>query len=337
MAAATKEQTVGLLLLMPLSIAIVHLQHLKRMAPERSELLRAVLGRRPLAGLVAGIATFAIATHLVFNWDGNLVRLRWRVLGIHPTVGTNHPGVLAGPVGPVDGIADIAWHTAESMNPVLFVAAIAGLVVLCRRRSWARHLSLTLVGYTALSVSMMHFIAARFVMEVILVLAFFAGPVLGHLWMVGRTRSRALAAIVVLICAYSLAYGAETDYLLVRDARYAAEAWLASHAGPGATVEAFSGPAYLPRFPDQVTVRYHRDLKSAELETLTRRSPDFVVLSSGYSRRFQKHPDDEALLARLVDGEFGYRPVQSFRRDPVLSPRLIAGLSPEILILANHR
>ena len=336
MAAATKEQTVGLFLLMPLSVVIVHVQQRDPASRRASAVLRAVRDPRLLVGLLACVATFVIATHLVFNWDGNMLRLRWRLFGIHPIYGTSHPGVIAGPVGPVRGVADIVKHTAQAMNPGLFAAAVAGLVVLCVRRTWARHLALALAAYVALAVSMMHFIAARFVMEVILVLAFFAGPVLAYLWTLGRRRSGALVTVVVLICAYSLAYGAEIDYLLVRDARYAAEAWLDTQATRGATVEAFSAPTYLPRFPRTMRVEHHEDLASAELERIQERAPDFVVLSSAYSRRFTDG-EDEALLAGLLRGDFGYRPVRVFRTDPLLAPRLIPALSPEIVVLANNQ
>jgi hypothetical protein len=337
MAAATKEQTVGLFLLLPLSVVILHTQHSLPAPRPPSAFLRAAFDPRLLGGLVAAGVTFAIATHLVFNWDGNMLRLRSRIFGIHPISGTVEPETLAGPVGPVRGLAEFASHTAEAMNPLLVVAGVAGLVTLGLRRQWARHFAMALVSYVALSVSMMHFIAARFVMEVVLILAFFVGHVAASLWTLGVQRSRALVAVLVVAWVYSFAYGFEVDYLLLRDARYAAEAWFERHASPGATVEAFSAPTYLPRFPPHLHVQHHPDLTSAELDTLKDRSPDFLVLSSAYSRRFQEGSDDGALLARLLRGDFGYRPIRTFRREPLLWPRLFAGLSPEIVVLANHR
>jgi 4-amino-4-deoxy-L-arabinose transferase-like glycosyltransferase len=334
MAAATKEQTVGLFLAMPLSVVIAHARHAHPVARPATAFFRTVLDRRLLGGLLASIATFAVATHLVFNWDGNMVRLQMRLLGIHPVYGTSHPGRLAGPVGPSDGIAEIARHTAESMNPVLFAAGVAGLVVLWRRQQWARHFALAALGYAALSVSMMHFIAARFVMEVVLVFAFFVGPVLGGLWRWSVAHSRPLTAGLLLVWAYSFAYGLEVDYLLVRDARYDAERWLQAHA-PDTRIEAFSRPTYLPRFPGHVHVRYS-EMTARDLLALAERSPDFLVLSSAFSRRFEEEAEAAALLAGLLRGDFGYRPVRVFRREPLVGPRLFAGLSPEITILARR-
>ena len=339
MAAATKEQTAPLFLLVPLSVVILHARHAEAARRLDRAIVRSVVDRKLLGGLAIAIATFVTATHLIFNWHGSMLHFQWRLHGIHPIYGTEYPGSGREVDGGVDALREVASVTADAMNPALFVAAVAGLAVLPLRYSWARHLVLPLVSYVAWVgvVSPLPFFRARFVMEVILVLAFFVGPVLGSLWAFGVERSRLLTAGVALVLVYSAVYGAEVNYLLVRDTRYAAEAWLASDVPPGATVEAFSGPTYLPRFPHHVKVRYHLDLTSAELEGLEERSPDFLVLSSAYSRRFDEDSEDGALLARLLRGDFGYQPVRTFRRDPWLSPRMIAGLSPEILVLANHR
>jgi 4-amino-4-deoxy-L-arabinose transferase-like glycosyltransferase len=333
MAAATKEQTIGLFLLLPGSVLVLHAQHLGVWA------MRGVVDRKVLGALAASIATFVVATNLVFNWAGNVLRLRFRIFGIHPTYGAHYPGGGLEIDGRLDALGQIAAITSDVMNPLLFVAGVVALVVLPFRHRWARHFVVPLVSYVwfVTVVAPMPFFRARFVMEVALVLAIFAGPAFGHLWALATARSRALAACLLLVWVYAFGYGAEVNYLLVRDARYAAEAWLASHAPPGATVEAFSGPTYLPRFPRHVNVRYHLDLTSADLDRLRERAPDFLVLSSAYSRRFDDDTEDGALLARLLRGDFGYRPVRTFRREPVISPRLIAGLSPEILVLAHQR
>jgi len=338
MAGATKEQALPLFVLVAPSVLILHARHVGAVPVFPWGITRSVVEPKLLAGLAASIVTFVVATHLVFNWDGNLLRLRWRLHGIHPTYGTAYPGSEPEVGGTLDALRQITALTADTINPVLFLAGVVGLLVLPIRHGWARHFVLPLVSYVGFIgvVSPMPFFRARFVMQAVLVLAFFVGPVLAVLWELGVQRSRALLAGLVLVGVYSFLYGAEVDYLLARDARYGAEAWLQAHATPGAVVEAVSGPVYLPRFPRHVTVRHHRDLQSAGLETLQQRSPDFVVLSSAYSRRFEDRPADAALLAGLLRGDFGYRPAGVFRREPVLSPPLIPGLSPEILILTNH-
>lgn len=336
MGAATKEQVIGLFLLLPLSVLILHAQH-SDPAPTRPwAIIRAAGARGPLAGLAAATAVFVLATHLIFNWDGNALRFQWRLHGIHPIYGTNYPGGARQVAPPLEGFVEMATHTVEAMNPVLFFAGVVGLVLLPLHRPWARHFAAVLLSYVAFAVALFPFFRARFVMQAVLVLAFFAGPVLGALWAFGVARSRPVLAAVVLVGAYSFAYGGEVNHLLMRDARYAAEAWFQTHATPGATVEAFSGPVYLPRFPGHVRVR-HPDMTVEELAGLEARAPDFVVLSSAFSRRFHEGTEQGELLAGLLRGDFGYRPIRAFRNDPLISPRLFPGLSPEIVVLANGR
>jgi hypothetical protein len=336
MAAATKEQTLGLFLLLPLSVLILHAQHARPGPSSAWAVIRAAGARGPLIALAAACAVFVLATHLIFNWDGNMLRFRWRIYKIHPIYGTNYPGGQPEVDGPVEALAEMAAHTLEAMNPVLFFASVVGLVVLPLSRRWARHFALALLSYAAFAAALFPFFRARFVMQAVLVLAFFAGPVLAYVWTLAVNRSRPLAAAVVVSCAYSFLYGFDVNYMLMADARYEAEAWLEARAAPAATVEAFSGPTYLPRFPRHVSVRYS-EMTATELAGLHQRSPDFLVLSSAFSRRFETGTEEGELLARLLRGDFGYRPIQTFRREPLVSPRLFAGLSPEIVVLANPR
>jgi 4-amino-4-deoxy-L-arabinose transferase-like glycosyltransferase len=336
MAAATKEQALGLFLLLPLSLLVLHAKHSGGARVTAWSVVRAAGARGPLLALAATGGVFVLATHLIFNWDGNVLRFRWRVYKVHPIYGTSYPGGRAEVDGPLDAFIEMVAQTADAMNPLLFAAGIAGLLVLTLRRSWGRHLALPLLSYTAFAVALFPFFRPRFVMQAALVLALFAGPALGYLWTLGARRSRALIAAVLLVWGYSFAYGLDVDYLLVADARYAAEAWFESRAAPAATVEAFSGSTYLPRFPRHLSVR-QSEMTAGELAGLDERSPDFVVLSSAFSRRFEDGTEQGELLARLLRGDFGYRPIQTFRREPLVSPRMFAGLSPEIVVLARPR
>jgi hypothetical protein len=332
MAVATKEQTLGLFLLLPLSVLVLHARHHEPAAPLGRAMLRGAVDRRALGAFVAGLITFVVATHLVFNWDGNVKRLVWRVLRVHPTV-EHYPRTIEFD-GPLQGLWHLAANTWDVMNPVLFLTALAGLLVLPYRYSWARHLALPLVAYVALTVAVLDRFRPRFALEVALVLAFFAGPVLACAWTRVLAGRRALALPVVLVCVYSFVYGAEMDYLLVRDARYAAEAWLRREAGPGTRIEVYSGPVYLPRLPRHVEV-VERDFTAATVTSLPTRAPDFVVLTGVHYTRLEPGTPEATLLDRLLAGEFDYRPLGVFRRDPVVSPRIIPGVSPEIIVLAR--
>lgn len=334
MALATKEQTLGLFLLLPVSVLVLHAQHHDAGARIVPAALRATGDRKVLSALVASLVAFVVATHLIFNWDGNVSRLVWRVFKVHPTMGTAYPRTIEFD-GPLQGLWHVAANTADVMNPVLFLAALAGLLVLPYRHRWGRHVALPLVSYLALTVAVLDRFRPRFVMEVALVLALFAGPVLAYAWTRARPRHRAMAIPLALVWLYSFVYGAELSYLMARDARYAAEAWLRSEAAPGATVEVYTGPVYLPRFPHDVDV-VQADFTAEAIASLGTRMPDFVVLTSVHYARLGPETSEGALLRRLLAGEFGYRPVRVFQRDPVVSPRIIPGVSPDIIVLAQR-
>ncbi|HXH82998.1 MAG TPA: glycosyltransferase family 39 protein, partial [Candidatus Tectomicrobia bacterium] len=333
MAAATKEQTVGLFLLVPLSVLALHA---RRAAPARSRWrarAAAVVAPPVLAALAASIATFTLATHLIFNWQGSVLRFRWRLFGIHPQWGTDYPFAWIEVSGPLDAVRQAATHALDAMNPVLFVVALIGAVVLTLRHAWARHFLVPLVSYLAFAVLLFDFFRARFVMQLVLVLAIFAGPVLAALaWR--ATRSPALAAGLVLVGGYSLAYGADVDYLLLRDARYGAERWLAG-APSGTTVETYGNVVYLPRMPRHLAVQ-HQDVTEENLRGLRDRAPEYVLLTSAHFRHLRPGSPEQALVERLLRGDFGYHPVRRFATPPMLTPPMIQGLSPEVVVLGGR-
>ncbi|HXH82072.1 MAG TPA: glycosyltransferase family 39 protein [Candidatus Tectomicrobia bacterium] len=329
MAAATKEQTVGLFLLVPLSIATLHAQ--RAPAGQRGRLLRILTTPAILYGLLAAVATFVVATHLVFNWEGNLQRFRWRLLGIHPKWGADAPYGEPEVTGVLDALAQAGRHTLEVMNPALFVAGVVGFAVLVWSRRWARHFAVPLVSYLAFAVALFPFYRARFVMQLALVLAVFAGPMVAAVWRRARRAPWAMAAVLGLSL-YTFAYGFETNLMMMRDTRYAAEAWLARLA-PGTTVETYGHLTYLPHLPAHVR-GWASEFLATDLATLGQRAPEYVVLSGRY-HDVTPGSEVESLVRRLLAGDMGYAIVERFVATPRLGPRLIAGLSPEIVVLAR--
>ena len=68
---------------------------MKRSIGSLKALLLAVLAWSVGVFTYAASAVFVQATHLIFNWDGNVLRFRWRVYKIHPIYGTSrlHTGI----------------------------------------------------------------------------------------------------------------------------------------------------------------------------------------------------------------------------------------------------
>jgi hypothetical protein len=335
MAAATKEQAVGLFLLLPVSLVLLAMDPPAGEPPGRRPLREALFNQRILAGAAAALLTFVLATHLIFNWDGNLLRLRWRIYKVHPTYGTEYPGARIELEGLVDGLVQMLGHTWDVMNPVLLLAAAVGVVVLPLHHRWARHMVLPLVSYSVLTLAMLNFFRARFVMQLALVLALFAGPALGALWASATARNRLLLIPLAVIGLYSFARGAEITYLMLRDTRYDAEAWMRQDVAPGTDVEVYTETVYLPRFPSHVQV-HERPFTESVVAGVVDRSPDLIVMTSAHHRQLEPGTPEAALAARLLRGDFGYRPVRTFRREPVIARRMIPTLSPEIVVLRSN-
>jgi hypothetical protein len=333
MAIGTKEQAYGLFILLPFSVLALHLRHHLNGELRPGQFIRALSHPKILCGLGISVLTFALVTHLIFNWDGNMERLLYRTAGIHPDeeriifqlrgTGTSHF---------LQRWQETISFLARSMNPILFLASLLGLLYFPYKERWAPPFVVTLFSYLFFVVMLLIAVRARFVMELVLVLALFGGRFLAGVWSWGMERGKAVSMFLSLIWIYSFVYGFNVDYLMMNDARYKAEAWIHTILTPGNTVETYSKPTYLPRLPKNLKV--HQDLFNEEsLLRLQERSPDYLILSSAAYSQFKKDSLQEKLLTRLLRGEFGYRPIQTFRTEPLIGPKLIPGLSPEIIIL----
>lgn len=343
MAMATKEQALGLFILLPFPILILHLMHQRDTGHHRSRFTtrqasRALFDPRILWGLGACILTFVLATHLIFNWDANYWRIVWRIYKFHPELGQKY----ASPPLEVSGIFD-AWQQTfwllwDSMNPFLFIASVLGILYFPFKERWAAYFLAPFLSYFLIAIPMLTFLRARFVMGLVLVLGFFSGRFLNGIWLWGLRGSKGRSLLLVgfgLLWTYSLLYGFSVDYLMMYDARYKAEAWIRDNLAISATVETYTEATYLPRLPPHLTV--HRSSFSQEaLLGLPERSPDYLVLTGAQHNRFKEGSIQKLLLIRLLQGDFGYQPLQTFQTQSFLAPNLIPGLSPEIIILTRR-
>lgn len=337
MAMATKEQVFGLFVLVPFSVLVLHIKHHRDTHDQVSwlsigEVTRALLSSKILYGVGICILTFALATHLIFNWDANISRLVWRVYKTQPEFAQTY----AAPPLEVSGLFD-AWHQTfwllwDSMNPFLFLASIAGVVWFSFKERWAGFFLVPLFSYLCFTIPMLTFLRVRFVMETVLVLALFGGRILSGVWAWTSKRYPAFVIALCMLWAYSFFYGFSVNYLMMYDARYKAEEWIQTNIPVGASIETYSEPTYLPRLPKNLNVTRSSFSEDA-LIGLRERSPDYLVLTGAQHNRFKEVSPQKKLLARLLHGDFGYQPIRVFQTEPLLGPNPIPGLSPTITIL----
>ena len=343
MGMATKEQVFGLFALLPIPIVVLQIMHHRGRLSHHGhrfsirEVIRVLVDANILWGLGTCILTFVLATHMIFNWDANVLRLVWRAYQIHPEVG-NFPYQTTYPVevsGLFDGWRQTFWLLWDSMNPFLLVASIAGVLYFPFKERWAGYFLVPFLSYLFLVIPTRGFLRVRFVMELALVLAFFGGRFLSEVWSWGSTRHRAFLGAFGLLWAYSLIYGSSVNFLMMYDSRYKAELWIRDNLSASASVETYSEPTYLPRLPQNLTV--HRLPFSQEaLAGLRERSPDYLILTGAKHNRFKEGSPQKKLFTRLLQGDFGYQPLQTFQTEFLLAPNLVPGLSPEIIILTRQ-
>jgi 4-amino-4-deoxy-L-arabinose transferase-like glycosyltransferase len=276
LAMATKEQAFGFLLPLPF---------LAVLARFRAHRTLAVLWSRPVVAMaIAAAVTAVIANNALLNPFGVIARLAYL---------TGHPIThVSAPLKPVA----FAWFKPDlertylaqlwdgldsAFGASLAVLALFGLLASVwssRGRAWVL---LPACGYYYLSLRGQQLITLRYMIPLVLVLGIAAGALLVQIVSAmprGGGRVAMIAAAAVLALA-NLGRSAELDWLLTTDARYRAEDWLATRWSAGGRGEVYQKSVYLPRFRPPLQVE-EVPIAERTIDGLTRRSPDFIVVSS---------------------------------------------------------
>ncbi len=355
MAFFTKEQSIGIVAAVPVVWAI-------QRGTRPSERRRGTL-RHMLAAGGGFLVVAAIAGNFLWNPSGLIDR--WRYLaGVLPAeIRVKYfpyqsmiqvPKAMTASVE-VEHVVKVFSVAASGVTLPIFIVCAAGLLwALWRRPRQALILLLLLASYYVLSSRSLPLVPVRYTMPAMYVFLLLGGAAGGALieW---RGRLRHPAARFAATCAVCVAVGVallpgiEVDHLLVRDPRYAAEAWLHQHAAANAHVETYQHLTYLPRFgPELVVVQVPlQERTSAQFQ---QRQPDFVVLSSGgragltarYRQDWQpgrsiavESDSAQAFVAALRSEQLGYKVVARFHTPTYwITPR-INSLDPEIIVFAR--
>jgi 4-amino-4-deoxy-L-arabinose transferase-like glycosyltransferase len=296
LAIGTKDQAYGLYVL----VAPLLVWSRKKRNPGKGW-LRAIFSPELMLAVAAG----ALVLQAIYGLPGNVEGLRAHLRLITGSASRDFqefPNSVA-------GHAALLWstilNTAFVMGVPAFLAALVGVVLAARKRD-GRLLVLLVpaVSYYPFFMMVALYCYDRFVLPLAILLAYFAGDVLGR--MVRHDTWGRVAAGLVLI--YGLARAASVDLLLARDSRFAAEEWLRQNAGE-ARVAFVGPPEYLPRPPNGINVR----TLGPSTDRLEKVAPDIVVTNADYAERAEDGGAEQALYKGLEAGNLGYRRVWAYR------------------------
>jgi hypothetical protein len=294
-AVCTKDQAYALFILPSFHMAIVRARQLGRDAEGRwwRVAVDPVLGG---AVLVAAIA-FAVSHNLLFNWTG---------FAAHMKMLTYASGYRAFPVT-LQGEAQLLLSSLAQVRwifgwPMAGVVGLAVLTTLLDRRAWPRlWLLVPVVSSYALLIAVVLYNYDRFFLPICVLLAVLVGCWAEDLReRVAQPRLRlGLAAAAAVVAVYTFAYAASVDSMMLFDARYSVEDWIARNVPASARIGTAGSIEYIPRISSFQQEAIGSDSIRVD-------GPEFVVINAEHMRRYPPDTDMGRLFAALQTGS-GYR------------------------------
>lgn len=192
-------------------------------------------------------------------------------------------------------LADIVLSFTSGISALATLLAVLGLWRAARGGGvWALVPAFAILSFTI----GFNMVALRLDARFLLPQAIFACVYIGVSadWMLGASRSRVAPMALALLGLLSLITAMAVGAAMVRDPRYDAERWLATHA-VGKSVETYGQNAYLPRFPAGVTVWRVGDgllnvrnplpgVRELRAPFGKARDPDFIVVNNWWARHY---------------------------------------------------
>jgi len=316
---ATKDQAYGVWIPALLYLVVHHLRVPRVDRPNGPSRWRPVValvgtgaaGYAVLSGLVFWPSRFALHLDYLRHFDQTFFNV------LHPTEMTLlRPRTLSG-YGALLG--DLLGGVSEAMGPVLLVFGVLGLALACRRSPGARFLCMGILGYIVLTIFPVRHMQYRYAIFPAFVLAIFAG-VLGSHMLATRVTTRRLAGALLL----AIAFGTESyraldlTWQMVKDARYRASGWLATHSRPGDRIGFFGALHQLPALPSSLEpVQLREDPSERAIREGKLRfiyvAPDYF--SDALHERSTFLPEE--IYRRLKNGTLGFRLVERFETAPL--------------------
>ena len=318
LAICTKDQAYGLYLLAP-PVIIQQIWRANRQAGLSHPLWRAICnGRLALASVTAAVL-FVACHNLLFNLAGFLDHVRFLIGGGSKSFRMFEP-TWAGYLE----LLRLTLHIVEvSLGWPLFLVSATGLLVAAatpRLRRMAIWLALPVASYYLGFINVILYNYDRFVLPICLVLALFGGLALDVFLTAssraaGRATPSAFALLgrtwrvagVILVFAYTLLYAGTVDVLMLKDSRYAVEAWASTHVGRGDLIAVTGLQEQRARLDDFSLVDV------GDVAGLERERPLYFVLNADYALAVPPERPWGRLIGGLQHSTLGYRLVGRFR------------------------
>jgi hypothetical protein len=344
LAISTKEQILGSVALLPFVIVM------RGIAVGSGHTgLRRALPAGTVGGALVAIVVWLGVNAAFFNPSGFLNRIRFLTHTLPADVRARYAGYEF----PIDfstswTFADELTHVGKALAAVVSsigwpaaCLALGGIAwAAIRRRPVLLYVLAAAAGYYLVSLRVLKQVEIRYVMPWSVLAAIPAGALLARVSERGRLGFTAAVAVV----SFGLFYSGEVLRLLVDDARYEAEAWMAPYLERGHSVEVYQSWTYLPRWTREPSV-LKPPSDDTSIAAVQARRPDFIVISSKGKEGITMYPnpdwrdgrgmmlvreDSLRMLEALEDGRLGYERVQRFERRPWIPRELITSLDPAI-------
>lgn len=331
-ALATKESVVGLFVLPTLVVVARRGWRAWRATGTPGAALRGLAWPGPALAAAALLLVYGAALNVPGNPEGFRRHVAYWLSG---------PGIDPWNdryAGPIALLAETGGRFVQAMGWPLALACACGAAVAARRATRGRPdalwLVLPLASYFLFTLLPVQYTYTRFVLPAVPVVAVWGGVALAAAWRRGPAK-RALAALAML---HGLLVCVHLDLLLLRDARYAAEEWLAANVDAEGDVVRYVGSrTHLPRL-EAVGLEGER-VEEAELtaDGLARAgSPDVVVISSRGVEDLG--PPGLAFLAAANAGTTTYRVAfdhhtRTGLESLLLGARIETRVSPRVIVL----
>jgi hypothetical protein len=303
LAVCTKDQAYGLFLLPALHIYYATVRRQAAGDQPRGWTSR-LFDRRILWAAGSGALLFALIHNIAFNYEGVIDHFEV-ITGV---ASVDYRMYDAGPLGQWLLLVDVAGQTLFCLGWPASAAAVYGL--LKSQSGGARHgwLALPAISYYVTFLAVVGYCYDRFLLPVCLVLAVFAGHgVATFLGWTPRRGRRLLLAAVAIALAYTALRAASVNVLMAADGREEAARWLRDHV-PAQELVGLCGPQ---EYNPPVSGRMVHLIPT--LEEIQRARPDYVVVNTGYRRRFKRETLEGPAFFGLEEGTLPYRVVHRIR------------------------